>query len=272
MSNQFYQIKIKAYKYPRLTGEAFYYFGKLLDTLVSLKNSYTEFAEILTFLLYYIEYVVGGIEMDYTLVYSINNEKSPETVYVNLTNSCTNRCIFCLREQKNDVCGAEMWHDDNYKLEDVISQFEAYKPTPKEVVFCGYGEPFLRREMMKEVCKYLRANYPEVKIRVNTNGHANAIYKTNVAEEFKNLIDTVSVSLNAADTSMYDEICKPKISNAYEEVKKFIKACTDAGIKVSASIVTGFDKIHNIDTKKCEEIARSLGAEFRNREFITNGY
>ena len=50
----------------------------------------------------------------------------------------------------------------------------------------------MRREMMKEFCKYLRNNYPYIKIRVNTNGHANAIYKTNVAEEFKGLIDAVS--------------------------------------------------------------------------------
>lgn len=208
----------------------------------------------------------------YTLVYSINNEKSPETVYVNLTNSCTNSCVFCLRTQKDDVCGANMWHDGEYTLDDIINQFQSYNPTPKEVVFCGYGEPFLRREMMKEFCKYLRKNYPEIKIRVNTNGHANAIYKTNVAEEFKDLIDAVSVSLNASNSSEYDEICKPKIQNAYSEVKKFIKACVDAGIDVSASVVTGFDKIHNIDVEKCEEISRELGAKFRNREFITNGY
>ncbi len=208
----------------------------------------------------------------YTLVYSINNEKSPETVYVNLTNSCTNSCVFCLRTQKDDVCGANMWHDGEYTLDDIINQFQSYNPTPKEVVFCGYGEPFLRREMMKEFCKYLRKNYPEIKIRVNTNGHANAIYKTNVAEEFKDLIDAVSVSLNASNSSEYDEICKPKIQNAYSEVKKFIKACVDAGIDVSTSVVTGFDKIHNIDVEKCEEISRELGAKFRNREFITNGY
>ena len=208
----------------------------------------------------------------YTLVYSINNEKSPETVYVNLTNSCTNSCVFCLRTQKDDVCGANMWHDGEYTLDDIINQFQSYNPTPKEVVFCGYGEPFLRREMMKEFCKYLRKNYPEIKIRVNTNGHANAIYKTNVAEEFKDLIDAVSVSLNASNSSEYNEICKPKIQNAYSEVKKFIKACVDAGIDVSASVVTGFDKIHNIDVEKCEEISRELGAKFRNREFITNGY
>ena len=207
----------------------------------------------------------------YTLVYSINDEKSPEVVYVNLTNSCTNSCIFCLREQKDDVCGAEMWHDDNYTLEDIINQFKKFD-SAKEVVFCGYGEPFLRKEMMKEFCKYLRKNYPYIKILVNTNGHANAIYKTNVANEFKGLIDAVSISLNASNEEQYDEICKPKISNAYEEVKKFIKACVDAGMDVSTSIVTGFDKIHYIDAKECEKIAKSLGAKFRTREFITNGY
>ena len=208
----------------------------------------------------------------YTLVYSINNEEHPETVYVNLTNSCTNSCIFCLRNQKDDVCGAEMWHDDNYTLEDIIEQFNKFLPYVKTTVFCGYGEPFLRREMMKEFCKYLRKNHPQIKIRVNTNGHANAIYKTNVAEEFKGLIDFVSVSLNASSEKDYDEICKPKIKNGYEEVKKFIKACSGAGIEVTASVVTGFDKIHYVNVEECEKIASSLGAKFRNREFIENGY
>lgn len=208
----------------------------------------------------------------YTLVYSINDEPSPKTVYVNLTNACTNACVFCLREQKDDVCGANMWHDDNYTLEDIIAQFEKYIPTPKEVVFCGYGEPFLKKEMLKNFAQYLRKNYPEIKIRVNTNGHANAIYKTNIAEELKGLIDSVSISLNASDAEQYNDICQPKIPNAYEEVLNFIKACVEVGIDVSTSVVTGFDKKHVIDVEKCEKIAKSLGAKFRNREFITNGY
>jgi len=208
----------------------------------------------------------------YTLVYSIDNNPSPETVYINLTSSCTNSCVFCLRSQKDDVCGAQMWHDDNYTLEDVIEQFENYKPTPKQVVFCGYGEPFLRKTMMKEFAQYIRKNYPEIKIRVNTNGHANAIYKTNVAEEFKDLLDEASVSLNSDNSDEYDDICKPKIKNAYEEVKNFIKACNSAGIKTVASVVTGFDNKHDINVQNCEKIAHELGAEFRNREFIKNGY
>ena len=208
----------------------------------------------------------------YTLIYSITKESAPDTVYVNLTNDCTNSCVFCLRSQKDDVCGSDMWHDDRYTLEDVIKQFEAYKPTPKQVVFCGYGEPFLKKDIMEGFAKYIRKNYPEIIIRVNTNGHANAIYKTNVADEFKDLLDEVSVSLNSDNTSQYNEICRPKIENAYEEVKKFIKACTSLGIKTTASVVTGFDNKHIINVEACESIAHSLGANFRNREFIENGY
>ena len=208
----------------------------------------------------------------YTLVYSINNEKKPKTVYINLTNACTNSCIFCLREQKDDVCGKDMWHDDNYTLDDIITQFKDFANSAEEVVFCGYGEPFLKKDMMKDFCQYLRMNYPQIKIRVNTNGHANAIYKTNVAEEFKKLIDSASISLNAANAEDYNDICKPKISNAYEEMKKFVTACKSAGIDVTTSIVTGFDNIHDIDVNKCQEISENLGAKFKNREFITNGY
>ena len=225
------------------------------------------------------------MDKKYTLVYSINNEPNPSTVYVNLTNACTNSCVFCLREQKDDVCGAEMWHDDNYTLQDVIEQFKGFLTPPpiplpqgvgeattlQNVVFCGYGEPFLKKDMMKAFAQYLRKNYPEIKIRVNTNGHANAIYKTNVAEEFKGLLDEASVSLNSDNAEQYTEICQPKIENAYEAVKDFLRSCKKAGIKTYASIVTGFDE-REINVENCERIAHELGAEFRNREFITNGY
>lgn len=208
----------------------------------------------------------------YTLVYSIDNEKNPETLYINLTNGCTNNCIFCLRNQKDDVCGLDMWHDDNYNLEDIIQQFEEYEFKPKNVVFCGYGEPFLRKEMMKAFAKYVREKYPEITIRVNTNGHANAIYKTNVIKEFAGLLDEVSVSLNSNNEDQYNEICNPKIKNAFNEVQQFLKDCRNIGIKTIASVVTEFDDKHHIDVRKCERLALNLGAEFRERKFIKNGY
>ncbi len=206
-----------------------------------------------------------------TLVYSIDKTENPTTLYINLTNSCTNNCVFCLREQKDDVCGKDMWLDnENYTIDDLISQFENFE-TPKQVVFCGYGEPMLRLEILKAFAKYLKEKYPNIFIRINTNGHANAIHKRNVVPELKGLIDEFSVSLNASCEEDYDKISQPKIKNAYEKVKEFISNCAEEGISVVASIVDGYQGKH-IDVENCRIVAENLGAKFRVREWIPNGY
>ncbi len=201
-----------------------------------------------------------------TLVYLLDGK-----IYINLTNRCTNDCIFCLRRDKSDVKGQELWLDDeNSTAQDVIKQFETFEPT-KEVIFCGYGEPMLKLEELKQVAKYIKDKYPEIKIRVNTNGHANFVYKRNVVPELKGLVDEFSVSLNGATKEEYDELSRPKFTEAYEEMKKFIKACSDEGISVTASVVEGYKGRH-LDLEKCEKIANDLGAKFRVREWIVNGY
>lgn len=77
--------------------------------------------------------------------------------------------------------------------------------------------------------------------------------------------------MNASNSEEYDELSQPKFENAYEEVKKFIKCCSEAGIKTYASIVDGY-KGRRLDVEKCELIANELGAELRVREWIVNGY
>ena len=59
----------------------------------------------------------------------------------------------------------------------------------KEVVFCGYGEPLMRLQVVIDVAKHLKKNYPSVPIRINTNSQANLIYKEDVTPYFKGLID-----------------------------------------------------------------------------------
>ncbi len=207
--------------------------------------------------------------MSNVLVYTLDGK-----IYVNLTNRCTNECIFCLRNDKDDVCGQALWLDDeNSKASDVIEQFEKiYKETPsKEVIFCGYGEPMLKFEVLKEVAAYIKNTYPEIKIRVNTNGHANFVYKRNLVPELKGLVDEFSVSLNGVSAEEYNELSQPKFENAYDEVKKFIKACADENISVVASVVEGYKGRH-LDLAACEKIAQNLGAKFRVREWIVNGY
>lgn len=204
--------------------------------------------------------------MSNILVYELDKK-----IYINLTNRCTNECIFCLRQDKDDVCGQELWLDsEDFTSEDVIEQLKKFNLS-SEVIFCGYGEPMLKFEVLRQVAKYIKETYPEIKIRVNTNGHANFIYKKNVVPELVGLVDEFSVSLNASNSEEYDELSQPKFENAYEEVKKFIKCSADAGIVSVASIVDGY-KGRRLDVEKCREIAESLGAKLRVREWIVNGY
>lgn len=204
--------------------------------------------------------------MSNILVYELDKK-----IYINLTNRCTNECIFCLRQDKDDVCGQELWLDsEDFTSEDVIEQLKKFNLS-SEVIFCGYGEPMLKFEVLRQVAKYIKETYPKIKIRVNTNGHANFIYKKNVVPELVGLVDEFSVSLNASNSEEYDELSQPKFENAYEEVKKFIKCSANAGIETVASIVDGY-KGRRLDVEKCREIAESLGAKLRVREWIVNGY
>ena len=206
-------------------------------------------------------------------------------IYINLTNKCTNDCIFCLRKDKSDVKGQELWlESEDFGADEVIEQLveklnslkvekleNEITIQPLEIIFCGYGEPMLKLDILKEVAKYIKENIPQVKVRVNTNGHANYVYKRNVVPELKGLVDEFSVSLNGENSKEYDELSRPVFEGAYEEVTKFIQSCSKEGIDVVASVVEGYKGRH-INLEKCEQISSELGAKFRAREWIPNGY
>ena len=206
---------------------------------------------------------------DENIVYTLGNK-----IYINLTNSCTNNCLFCIRNIKKDVCGANLFlTKDNIKAQDVIQQLKNKKLSidHNEVVFCGYGEPTLRLNALLDTARYLKSNYKNVKIRLNTNGHGNYINKYNIVNDLKGLIDSVSISLNGETKDLYNKISQPNFENAYEEMLNFTKLCVDSGIDVTLSIVTKY-KDFNPDINKCQEIANNLGTKFRNREYLVNGY
>lgn len=202
------------------------------------------------------------------LVYILDDK-----VYINLTNKCTNNCKFCIRQQKDDVVGTNMWLEtEDYHPADVIIQLENVSDKLKNgVTFCGYGEPTIKFDTLKTVAKYIKEYYPEVKIKVNTNGHGNIINKKDILPELKGLVDEFSISLNAQNEELYNELSQPKTDNAYNAMLEFSKKAADYGFKTTLSVVSKFEN-YNVDLAECENIAKQLGAEFRNREFIPNGY
>lgn len=198
-------------------------------------------------------------------------------IYINLTNLCTNACVFCIKNLKDNVCGKDLFlKSEQHSASEVIEQVKELLQTVdgvNEIIFCGYGEPTIKIDVLLEVAKFIKNNYQGIKLRINTNGHGNLIHKRDIVAEIKGYIDSVSISLNAQNAKLYEELSQPHIDakKAYQGMLDFAKACVDNGIETTMSVVTGYED-YKVDVKQCEKIATKLGAKFRNREWLPQGY
>ena len=195
------------------------------------------------------------------ITYNIKN-----SLYLNITNHCTNRCDFCIRDHGTGLYASLKLEREpalDEILGDVLSQnLHKYK----EIVFCGYGEPTCRLYDLLAICKKLR-EVTDTPIRLNTNGHASLISGEDTAPMFKGLIDVVSISMNAADLDTYYQLCHPKFGeDTYVGVLKFAREISKYVPKVVLTAVES--TIQPDDVDRCRRIAADLGAEFRLREYI----
>ena len=194
------------------------------------------------------------------IVYKYHNE-----LYVNLTNRCTNKCEFCIRFTPSGVDNIDLWLEREPTAEEIKDALvkEGYKSFD-EVVFCGYGEPLMRFDTVIEVCRFIKEN-SDVKIRVNTNGHANRCAQRDVTPEMEGLIDTVSISLNASTAAEYQRICKCSFGeDGFYEMLDFAKKAKRYVPHVVLSVV---DVIGEKETEACRRIAEDIGVTFRVREY-----
>lgn len=183
------------------------------------------------------------------------------SLYLNITNRCTNDCSFCVRKYSSGVGGYNLWLEKEPTTKEIIEAIG--DPTSyDEVVFCGYGEPLLRLQVVLDVARYLRKNYPSVPIRINTNGQANLIYKEDVTPQFAGLIDEINISLNAENSEKYNEICQPEYKeDAFYSILEFTRKCKNHVPKVVLSVVD----IPSINIEKCKKLADELNVDFMIR-------
>jgi TatD DNase family protein len=187
------------------------------------------------------------------------------SLYLNLTNRCTNACTFCIRQKTDFIKGHNLRLNREPGFGEVISAIG--DPTRyQEVVFCGYGEPLLRLELVVQVAKWLKERGASV--RLNTNGQGNLIHGRNIVPELKGLVDEASVSLNAHDRETYGRICPSQYGDrAYGEVISFISECKKAGIKTAFTVLD----MPGVDLAACRELAKSLGVGIRVRHYDVVG-
>ncbi|WP_353683290.1 TatD family hydrolase [Thermodesulfovibrio sp. 3907-1M] len=184
--------------------------------------------------------------------------KIRDTLYLNITNRCTNVCRFCVRFHTDYVKGHNLRLEKEPSANELIEAIGDPKDY-KEIVFCGYGEPFLRLSLIKEVAKWIKEHGGRV--RINTNGQGNLIHERRILPELAGLIDSISISLNAQDRETYNKICNPSNPDAYDAVIEFIKEAKEFVPDVQVTVVD----VKEVDIKKCEEIANSLGVRFKIR-------
>jgi TatD DNase family protein len=190
--------------------------------------------------------------------------KIRDSLYLNITNICTSKCVFCVRFTTDFVKGHNLRLEHEPSVEELIEAI-GDPLRYKEVVFCGYGEPLLRLDTVKSVAAWVKQQGGRV--RINTNGHGNLIYKRNIIPELQGLVDVFSVSLDAQDEETYRQVCKPAFENAFQEVISFIREAKLLIPDVQATVVA----TEGVDIDKCRLLADELGVKLRVRRLDVVG-
>lgn len=200
-----------------------------------------------------------GIGENPNLVYTY---KIGDALYINVTNRCDAECVFCKRKSTADVHGYVLKMSKSEEPDAQIYIDEIGDPTKySEIVFCGYGEPTIRWDVVKKVADYVKKNGG--KTRLNTNGHGNVINQRDITPELEPLIDKVSVSLNSVDPEQYSKLMRLK-PEMHSEMIEFAKKANKYS-EVIMSVV-GISEIDIEEAKRF--VTEKIGVKFREREYF----
>lgn len=196
-----------------------------------------------------------------TYLYEMNG-----TVYLNITNRCSNLCEFCIRTNGDELVGYNLRLKKEPTFADMKQAIDAYDKPFSEAVFCGYGEPTYNLDTLVQTGVYLKSLGK--KVRLNTNGQGRLIHERDIVPELAESVDVVSVSLNEADRGAYQNLCHPKFGMfTHDEIVDFAKDCKNAGLTVRFTVV---DIIPNESIRRCRKIASQAGVPLVVRRHVSD--
>lgn len=198
-----------------------------------------------------------------TISYEVGNN-----LYLNITNQCPCACTFCIRNHADGAYGSDpLWLEHEPSMEEIIADLSARDlDSYSEIVFCGYGEPTCRLDVLLETAQWLRTKLTDsTRLRINTNGLGDLINSRSIADDLCAVIDVISVSLNAGTKDEYMKVTRPKYDNAFEAMQKFTADCVKNGS--SEVVMSVVDVIPEEQITASREIAEKLGAKLRVRVF-----
>lgn len=190
-------------------------------------------------------------------------------MYINITNGCPCRCVFCIRNNADTISDNDsLWLEHEPNFDEIVAAFNAFDKTGiTEAVFCGYGEPMVRADMVVRTAEYIKNN-SKLNIRLNSNGLVKLIHPNFDLNSLKGLIDSVSVSLNAPDAKRYNEVTQPSFGErAFDVMLDFAKQMKNICGKVGFTVV---DVISDEEIEACKALAQSLEIPLRVRSYVTD--
>lgn len=186
-----------------------------------------------------------------------------DSLYLNITNRCSNECVFCIRSRTDFVKGHHLRLSREPEYDQVLRALELQGlERYREVVFCGYGEPTERLDLLKRIAAELKRRGKTV--RLVTNGQGDLINGRPVVEELVGLVDRASVSLNTASPEQYRTLCCSRFGEAaYPAVVDFIRRAAAQLPEVEVTAVTAPD----VDVEAVRRLADELGVRLRLRQY-----
>lgn len=188
-------------------------------------------------------------------------------LYINLTNHCPCQCTFCIRNHADGIgTGENLWLKQEPSAQEVITEIQHTDLDQyDEIVFCGYGEPTCRLDVLLEICTYLKS-VTHKKIRLNSNGLSDLINRKPTARLLQGKIDSISISLNAPTKEEYQEIIHPSFGEkAFDAMLAFASECKKYLPETQFSVV---DVISPEQIERCKKLAASMDIPLRIREYI----
>jgi len=190
-----------------------------------------------------------------TVVYELHGN-----LYLNITNRCTLRCRHCPKFNKT-------WSVQDYNLRlasepDVMQLLELIGDPRQynQIVFCGMGEPTKRLDSVLSLSRALK--HQGGKVRLNTDGLANLIHGRDVTKELSECVDEVSISMNAQNSEVYLQHCRPKMAYSYEYMLEFARKLSS---RMDAVTLTAVDGLEGVDIGQCQKMADAMRVNFRPR-------
>ena len=186
-----------------------------------------------------------------------------DTLYINITNRCLNRCRYCIRNQSEYYFGWHLILDHEPSVPEILADAARHSGY-KEVCFCGFGEPLLRAGVVLQIAHELKKD--GIFVRINTCANFDSDNIERLCEQLSAVIDHIDVSIGGHDAQSFREICNPRNDaiRAREEALAFIRTCHRfPRMQMTVSAVDA----EGVDIESCRNLALHLGTPFRIRRY-----